>query len=84
MRPWPRHSIGEIITEHEYNKLPFEIKKHGNFECVTPPVEAVPIPVAEPVNIDQPVDAPETDLKIPITIDVLKSRSKAKNEIHSD
>lgn len=34
VKAWPRHSVGEVIPESEYNKLPQEIKDHGNFQEV--------------------------------------------------
>lgn len=30
-RSWARHTAGEIIPEHEYNMLPFEIKNGHHF-----------------------------------------------------
>jgi hypothetical protein len=32
VRAWRRHSLGEIITEWEYNKLPQEIKDSKSFQ----------------------------------------------------
>lgn len=36
---WARHSVGDVIPESEYNRLPFEIKQHGNFEEIPEVIE---------------------------------------------
>lgn len=36
---WSRHSVGDVIPESEYNRLPFEIKQHGNFEEIPEVIE---------------------------------------------
>ena len=44
---WKRHSLGEIIPENEYNKLPHEIKQNGNFKLIEPVAdlpESIPAP----------------------------------------
>lgn len=38
---WSRHSVGDVIPESEYNRLPFEIKQHGNFEEIPEIIEQV-------------------------------------------
>ena len=39
VRAWRRHSLGTIITEWEYNKLPHEIKDGNHFKVHVPVVQ---------------------------------------------
>lgn len=61
---WKRHSVGEVIPEYEYNKLPFEIKQHKNFELIdnVAIVETIPVPI---------IDSPNENAEAPAPVEIL-------------
>lgn len=52
VKAWPRHSVGEVIPESEYNKLPQEIKDHGNFQLVEDEIPSRPL-TKEEVKLEE-------------------------------
>lgn len=84
VRPWKRHSVGQVITESEYNKCPQEIKNHGNFELIIP-TAAVAVVVVDPlVNAETETDTtkfhePVDEVKFEITGDALKAIDRPKH-----
>lgn len=89
--PWKRHSVGEIIPEHEYNKLPHEIKQHGNFEAISEIIE-----VTNVTGFGEPLDdssgfveisvtgIADQAMDIPATVDALKSLDQPKTHRYAD
>lgn len=75
--PWKRHSVGEIIPDYEYNKLPHEIKQHGNFILL-------PDVVINTIGFDDPVDGDESNSDFPVTVDALKSLDQPKPHRYAD
>jgi len=47
VRAWARHSVGEVIVESEYNKLPHELKVAGSFVEVVDEIPVRPLTVEE-------------------------------------
>lgn len=72
---WKRHAAGEVIPEHEYNRLPFEIKQHKNFELID---DAVIAGVGESEGtaggqIELPITGGAPEIDIPATADAIKA-----------
>lgn len=90
VRPWKRHSVGEIIPEHEYNKLPYEIKQHGNFEAISEVIEVTNVTgFGVPVDdsdgyVEIPVTGDYQAMEIPATVDALKSLEQPKPHRYAD
>lgn len=87
---WVRHSKGTIIPEHEYNKLPHEIKQAGSFvevvevpDTVVPVVKDIPEVVYEsPIEVDSPVVVDEEPIDPALSnviIDPFNNDRKNKN-----
>lgn len=81
---WVRHSKGEIIPEHEYSKIPHEIKMSGAFVEV---IDTVPPPEPE-VIFESPAvdDSPNIVFEEPldpvlstVTIDPFSDRKNKNN-----
>ena len=91
VRPWKRHSVGEIIPEHEYNRLPHEIKQHGNFEAISEIIEVTNVTgFGEPLDdssgfVEIPVTGiADQAMDIPATVDALKSLEQPKPHRYAD
>lgn len=83
VKAWPRHSVGEVIPESEYNKLPQEIKDHGNFQEVVADIPTRPLTKKEVKLEEQSVkeasevfDAIQTDVPVSAVIDPFATKRK--------
>lgn len=77
VRPWARHSIGEVIPEHEYNKLPHEIKQHKNFELIDDTIQMIDPGISEKEAIT-PIVYNEPEVQIQITTDIFNEQPTIK------
>lgn len=62
VRAWRRHSLGTIITEWEYNKLPQEIKDSKSFQIYVEPT-LVDKSKHETKPAEKPVVTTEDDIR---------------------
>jgi hypothetical protein len=71
IRSWARHSIGDVVEEYEYNRLPHEIKG-VNFE----PLQVVQVVQDVAINPEVSIPAP-----IDFADDAVEIQEKSRNFI---